>query len=191
MHLIIIRGAVSKNQRPVQIFSTYKITIMDSRRTDHRNDNKHLFRLGALDDYKVASNDPDVRQWDIVDRDGYKFGIVFDLIVDIDEEKVRYLDVLADDKLLDEDNGHILVPIGAARIDDQTSRVVVNALDKEVVRDFPVYKGDVLDRDFETDVVNRFNTDSRIGDSKRDLADFYGDQLFDQDRFYSNRNRGL
>ena len=82
---------------------------------NNRDNNKHLFRLGELDDYKVASGNPDVRGWALVDRDNQKLGTVNELIVDVDRKKVRYLDVKPSADTFRGDSEHrLLIPIGVA-----------------------------------------------------------------------------
>ena len=49
--------------------------------------------LDQLDDFRVASGDPDVRGWEVVGSDGGKIGEVDELLVDTRAMKVRYLDV--------------------------------------------------------------------------------------------------
>ena len=53
----------------------------------------NLRRLGELDNFEVASDDPDVRGWDVKTRDGREVGEVEELIVDPSARKVRYLEV--------------------------------------------------------------------------------------------------
>jgi len=56
--------------------------------------------LKELKDYKVASDDPDVRGWQVVGRDGRAIGEVHDLLVDTAAMRVRYLDVELDHELV-------------------------------------------------------------------------------------------
>jgi hypothetical protein len=56
--------------------------------------------LKELKDYKVAKEDPDVRGWNVIGRDGRMVGEVHDLLVDTGEMRVRYLDVELDPALL-------------------------------------------------------------------------------------------
>src|SRR5947209_11719250 len=49
--------------------------------------------LTHLKDYKVAKEDPDVRGWPLIARDGRTVGKVHDLLVDTAALRVRYLDV--------------------------------------------------------------------------------------------------
>lgn len=50
--------------------------------------------------YKVAEGDPDVRGWDVMDRDGGRIGEVDDLLIDTRAMKVRYLEVRLDQRLV-------------------------------------------------------------------------------------------
>lgn len=56
--------------------------------------------LKELKDYKVAKEDPDVRGWNVIGRDGRMVGKVHDLLVDTSAMRVRYLDVELDHDLL-------------------------------------------------------------------------------------------
>lgn len=55
--------------------------------------------------YKVAEGDPDVRGWDVMDRDGRRIGEVDDLLIDTEGLKVRYLEVRLDRRLVPEEQG--------------------------------------------------------------------------------------
>jgi hypothetical protein len=56
--------------------------------------------LKELKDYKVAKDDPDVRGWQVVGRDGRAVGEVHDLLVDTVAMRARYLDVELDHELV-------------------------------------------------------------------------------------------
>lgn len=102
---------------------------------DHNKDDRRLYYLHELKKYRVAKGDPDVRGWEVVDSDQKRIGHIDNLLVDIHNEKVRYLDVDLDDKFQSDhppvgtkhDKGvhdtikkdgshHLMIPIGAARI---------------------------------------------------------------------------
>ena len=171
----------------------------DRRRDDVRDtrtttNDRHLFRLGELDDWKVADEDPDVRGWNVVDRNGLKIGAIDELIVDRDREKVRYLDIAPGRDRVN-DNDHVLIPIGLARVDENDDKVVINEIDSEAITTFPAYKGEVITRDYEHGVLDRLNT---IGSGetveRRDTTtndEFYNNRFYDEDRFYTGRNRNL
>ena len=90
--------------------------------------NEDLRRLSELDDFEVADGYPDIRGWEVKTPDGRTLGKVDDLIVSISEMRVRYLDVDVDRSLASAvsdaarpkgaEEGHALVPIGTATLDD-------------------------------------------------------------------------
>lgn len=84
-------------------------------------DTSNLRPLSAMDDYKVSSNDPDVRGWDVMASDGKKIGEVDDLLVDASARRVAYLSVNVDRRLLSGGghSGHVMIPVEDVRLDRQ------------------------------------------------------------------------
>ena len=162
---------------------------------DIQNDNRHLYRLNELKDYKVASDDPDVRGWEILDRDNQKFGTIKELIVDPEKKKARYLDVEpSGDFSSRKGDERLLIPIGVARLDKDHNNAIVNVIDKDALTSYPLYSGDAVTRDYEVEVVERFNTPpAGTTTTTRDTGDFYNTPMYDEERFYANRrgNRNL
>lgn len=156
---------------------------------DRNVNDQHLYRLGELDDYKVASDDPDVRGWTIVDRDNREFGKINELIVDPEQEKVRYLDVTQKGYRGTAGEEHLLIPIGVARIDETDDRVIVRDIDTDLLNSYPSHKGDVITRDYEYEVIERFNRPETTTRDRREGADFYNNEFYDETRFYTNRDR--
>lgn len=152
---------------------------------------RHLFKLTELDDYKVSGDDPDVRGWPILDRDRNEFGRVEELIVDPEKEKVRYLDVVPHtQQSVDEGDLHMLIPVGAARIIDDENKVIVDAVDQDRLRSYPMFRGDYISRDTELRVVESFPTPGGGSlNSTETGGDFYEHYLFDVDLFYTGRKR--
>jgi sporulation protein YlmC with PRC-barrel domain len=151
-----------------------------------QNDNRHLYSLKELKGYKVADENPDVRGWEIIDRDKEKFGVINELVVDPEKKKVRYLDVKPTGELSNAER--LLIPIGAAKLNKDDKNVVVDDIDKEKLSSYPLYDGEVINRDYEIDVVERFN---RYGGdlSAPGTEGFYSTPLYDEERFYTNRER--
>ncbi|HEX6898362.1 MAG TPA: PRC-barrel domain-containing protein [Thermoanaerobaculia bacterium] len=161
--------------------------------------------LKELKDYKVASDDPDVRGWDIVARDGRKIGDVHDLLVDTVAMRVRYLDVEIDRDLLANapavpgmahtgmtgEHRHVLVPIGTARLDEDHDRIYVDSLDSDDVGVLLPYDHTAFSREYESGVRQRW--DRNYAPSPDRDRDFYAGDLYDQERFYGPRRkkRGL
>lgn len=115
--------------------------------------NSFLQRLNDLDDYKVASDDPDVRGWSVISGDNEKIGTVDELIVDTQRMKVRYLVVDVKDGLgFEKNENHLLVPIGAARLHDKNNDVIVSGLTSTNLKGYPAFRGSAITRDYENSV---------------------------------------
>ena len=172
--------------------------------------------LKELKDYKVAKEDPDVRGWNVIGRDGRMVGEVHDLLVDTGEMRVRYLDVELDHSLLasaptvpgaagvlgaqaapgTSGRHHVLVPIGSARLDEDHDRVYLEGLDSHDAALLPAYDHQAFSRDYETGVRRRFDRDYSPSSSPAapiSDRDFYAGDLYNDERFYGPRRkkRGL
>ena len=121
------------------------------------NETGRVVPLNELDGYKVASDDPDVRGWEVISSDGRRIGKVEQLLVDTAAMKVRYLDVDVDDDLVAGDR-HVLVPIGYARLDEDRSSVFVDNLASTQVADLPVYARGAVAGDLDADFTRRVGT---------------------------------
>jgi hypothetical protein len=90
--------------------------------------------LGELDDYKVADDEPDPRGWHVLTRESTRAGEVADLIVDLAALKVCYLEVELDkDALRLRANRHVLVPVGAAWLNEDEQIVRVGLTTTELI----------------------------------------------------------
>lgn len=166
--------------------------------------------LKELKDYKVASDDPDVRGWKVLGRDGRKIGDVHDLLVDTAAMRVRYLDVELDRDLLGNlppvpgvahtgalmEHRHVLVPIGTARLDDH-DEVFIESLDANDVAVLPPYDHQAFSRDYENGVRQRWDRNDAPPAPAPGAAypdqNYYNGDLYDDERFYGPRRkkRGL
>lgn len=173
---------------------------------------KRLHYLHDLDDYKVASGQPDVRGWDLVDVHNERIGTVDNLLVDVKAEKVRYLDVDLDDRIIGENydpqdnpnvegvhgftnregDKHLIVPIGLARLDENNNCVVVDEVDKEIFGKAPRYKkGTPISADYEYAVSEALvSPREATGENDRPIGtavpgEFYERDAYDEKRFYS------
>lgn len=129
--------------------------------------------LEDLGDYKVASEDPDVRGWELVDRDNHVLGKVDHLLADVEKKRVRYLDVEPDSKMIEKDHEayrasaqdgaheyrdrtgdvHMIVPIGMARLDTDNHRVIADKVDKSTFLGGPRFsKGEPITHEQEHEV---------------------------------------
>jgi sporulation protein YlmC with PRC-barrel domain len=145
-------------------------TVTDSR----------LIRLEELKGFKVAEGDQDIRGWAVKTPDGKKIGKVEELIVDPAERRVRYMEIKADGKTLGFDHDqHILVPIGAARLQDKGDDVLLERLPAQGLAGVPPYqRGSPITRDYETSLRNYYG--AAAVDSS---SDYYRDDLYSESGF--------
>ena len=170
-----------------------------------------LVHLDDLDDVKVSDGAPDVRGWEVKGSDGEKIGKVSDLLVDTGAMKVRYLEVRLDKDVAkeaarteaphaegvrgreDDDMEpyrHVLVPIGAAHLDDDADEVHLGAQAQALVG-IPSYRRGSLTRDYERGLVGSFTSapaDRAGTTSREESGDFYAGAHFD-DRGFLGRRR--
>lgn len=126
------------------------------------NDNieRDLYYLENLDDFKVHEDDPDVRGWNVYDSTGNEIGEVENLIVDRTARKVRYLVIEIEDDLNrhrnlnffesvgedvkdffgDDNDRHIIVPIGTVTLDEDNKRVISGSLTARHFANSPRYR---------------------------------------------------
>lgn len=167
--------------------------------------NDRIVPLDELSDFEVAEGNPDVRGWEVYASDGQKIGAVDQLLVDTDALKVRYLDVDLDDSLVAQGENeqtsnqerHILIPIGYARLDESDDQIFVDELSSAQIRTLPAYGHEPLTRDYEVDLRQRFDRDypaagaAQAGTTAAATAaaagDFYAHDLYDEERFYNAR----
>jgi sporulation protein YlmC with PRC-barrel domain len=166
--------------------------------------NKKLFRLNELSDYKVASDDPDVKGWDVKDTDGKTIGKVDNLLVNKEIQKVVYLEVEADSSIIDarhdtldkssgegihrfenkEGENHLIIPIGMARINEDENYVFTNELDhKTFAKTNRFKKGSTIDADYEHYILGHYTGD-------KTKAPVKGDKFYDRDEFNHTKFRG-
>jgi sporulation protein YlmC with PRC-barrel domain len=90
------------------------------------DDARDLHRFSEMDDVEVAEDDPDVRGWDVVTRDGQDIGEVKDLLVDTRSMKVRSLEVeLEGSHFKWNDNRRVAIPVDWVRLDEEHDDVVI------------------------------------------------------------------
>jgi uncharacterized protein (TIGR02271 family) len=142
--------------------------------------------LDEMDDFKVADGEPDVRGWDVVGSDGRKIGEVDQLLIDRTAMKVRYLDVDMDDDLIDVDEDrHVLIPIGYARLDRNDDNVLIDSMASKQLIALPAYRRNTFNREYETDLRSRFDSDyDKAAVVDDDDDEYYEHEHYDEDRFY-------
>lgn len=159
--------------------------------------NKNLFNLDELSGYKVADDYSDVRGWAVKDANDRAIGKVDHLLVNKIAERVVYLDVEVDEALIEnghdtyetrvsdgvhqflnkDGENHLIIPIGMADIDDENKEVITKQIDSLTFAKAKRFrKGDVLDFDYELNLVRHYRGDDTIQSSDSD--EFYNREEF-------------
>lgn len=174
---------------------------------------KHLYYLNELSDYKVDSDDPDVRGWKVKDVDNRTIGHVDNLLVSPERKRVVYLDVEVEKSIIDanhdpygkpasgdihefinkEGENHLIIPIGLARLNLDDKYVYTDRINHQTFAETKrMEKGYNIDRDYEVVVLESYNRDideDRTRDrGTRELEDVDNPKrMIDEDE----RRRGL
>ena len=137
-----------------------------------------LRRLHDLPDFEMADDSPDVRGWTVRGSEGHSLGTVYELIVDPEALKVRYLDIELDARFgRPEAERHILLPIGVAALDDDDDNVFVTALNSESILRYPPYVELQVTREYEEAMLRALGKLPASGD-------FYDRGSYDAGAFY-------
>ncbi len=119
---------------------------------DIPNTYRQLYRLENLDDWKVHHDDVDIREYNVKTADGKTIGEVENLLVDMKDKKVRYVEIELNDDIpqvnskavgtYTERDGDriIIVPVGLVEIDRDNDTVNVAGLSHTDFRTYPRYK---------------------------------------------------
>lgn len=169
---------------------------------------KNLYYLDELSDYKVSSEDPDVRGWDVKDKDNRVVGKVDNLLVNKDREQVVYLDVEVDETIIEANHDpysrssndgvhefinkdgeeHIIIPIGLVKVDEDRKFVYTDSIDYQTFSETKRYpKGTPVERDYEVVVLDSYD---RFGDPEQTQERYRNDSSTEPDFHNRDTDRG-
>ncbi len=139
---------------------------------------KHLYYLSELSDYKIAGGYSDVRGWEVKDSALRTIGTVKNLLVNPLTERVVYLDVEVDHTIIDakhdpygrpanvevrefinkEGENHIIIPIGLVDIHQDPEYVFTESIDHTTFAETKRKRRDAsIARDYETVIMDSYN----------------------------------
>ncbi len=162
--------------------------------------NAHLQYLDDLSDYKVASEDPDVRGWKVKDAEDRTIGKVESFLVNKEAKRVRYLDVEVDDSIIEaghkatnkvsnqnvheyineDGENHLIVPIGLAVLDKDNKYVKVNDVDYNTfAKTKRIGKRKPIQQDYELLVMRTYRGEDQFPEGTKVDDKFYDRKEFD------------
>lgn len=159
--------------------------------TENNND-RNLYYLHELSDYKVSDSDKDVRGWPLKDNAGENIGTVDNLLISKSDERVVYLDVEVDEDIIKANHqpysrsaeegthgflnkdgeNHVIVPVGMVELDLEEEIVntpnIGHQLFSETKR---IERGSLIDRQYETNVLESYNRDTDVDFTPKERKD--------------------
>ena len=168
------------------------------------NKNKNLVYLDELSGYKVASDYPDIKGWDVWDADNRVIGKVDRLLVNKVAERVVYIDVEVDHTIIEEGHdpyagdgsgvreflnkdgdNHLIIPIGLIIIDEENKIVHSAQINHKSFSKVPRFRsGSEINPDYEASVYRNYSGDADFDEAiLLDEENFYGRKEFDGTNF--------
>jgi competence ComEA-like helix-hairpin-helix protein len=112
--------------------------------TEHETEYGHKCEpMSKLDNWQIRDEDLDSRGWGVFDKSDNKIGKVSDLIVDVDDRRVRYI-VVAYEQTLGIGGSKKLIPANMVTLYPDKDRAVFDG-DPEDLKNSPDYETDVTD----------------------------------------------
>lgn len=160
---------------------------------------KNLYYLDELSDYKVASEDHDVRGWKVQDFDLRIIGKVDRLLVNPNTERVVYLDIEVDKSLIEEGHevyntsasegaheflnkegeNHLIIPIGLVRLDEENKKVISDEITHSTfAKTKRRSKGTDVDRNYEVSILQMYFPEKRFDENDLSDENFYNRNEF-------------
>lgn len=153
-----------------------------------KTDKKNLYHLSELSDYKIASGYPDIRGWDVKDRDNRVIGKVDNLLVNKNMDRVLYIDVEVDSTIIEanhdpyksnanpevrefinkDGDNHIIVPIGLVDINEENNYVYTESVDYNTFAETKRYNQKAsIDRDYEIIILDSYLRKNEVDEDRR------------------------
>jgi hypothetical protein len=164
-----------------------------------KDKNKNLYYLHELSDYKVADDDADVRDWEVIDANKRTIGKVDGLLVNKAAERVVYLDVEVDTSLIEaghetyatpankgvheflnaEGENHLIIPIGMVTLDEDNKKVHSNQIDYTTFAKTKRFKKGVdLERSYELTILPHYSPGNKFDEESGSDNQFYNRKEF-------------
>ena len=142
--------------------------------------------------YEIVPDEPDIRNWRVTNRDGKLLGVIDELLVDRQLNKVRYIVLNLQGKPLNLLSRKVLIPIGIAQLDRIDDIVILPSITLEHLARLPTYKKGKLSFETERKIRNIFAPSNAVeyDDTVTDDA-FYDDDYFNDRNFYDSRKKKL
>ncbi|MGK2863090.1 MAG: PRC-barrel domain-containing protein [Chitinophagaceae bacterium] len=161
---------------------------------------KNLYYLDELSDYKVAEDYCDVRGWEVKDADNRTIGKVDNLMVNKKAERVVYLDVEVDEGIIEaghetysspasegvheflnkDGDNHIIIPVGMISLDEKNEIVLTNEINHSTFAKTNRFsKGAVINREYEIILLRNYVPSTIVDKPSSVSGNFYDGKEFE------------
>lgn len=149
-----------------------------------------LVELGSSG-YEIVSDEPDIRNWKVVNGNGKLLGIVNELLVDRQLNKIRYIVLGLNGKPLNLVSRKILIPIGMADLDEMDDLVILPNISIEHLATLPDYRKGKLTLDTERKIRNIFSSANTSADYNDNIEDntFYEHEHFNDSNLIKRKKK--
>ncbi|MDQ3997621.1 MAG: PRC and DUF2382 domain-containing protein [Gemmatimonadota bacterium] len=144
--------------------------------------------LSALDDYEIADGYPEIRGWDVRDSAGRSIGYVYDVLVDLEAMRVRYLDVELESQFAGSDaDPRVLIPLENVGLDGRSDEVLLRGVDVADLHALVPYARRGVPRDREVELPRPSAAADTVTQSPAAFADTELDRErhFDDERLFA------
>ena len=136
--------------------------------------------------YEIVADEPDIRKWKVRNATGKYLGVVDELLVDRQVNKIRYIVLNLEGKPLNLLSRKLLIPIGIAEFDEMDDVVILPNITIEHLATLPTYKKGKLSIETERKIGTIFNRSNVSEDC--DENDNITDDVFYEHEHFNERN---
>lgn len=147
-------------------------------------ENKGLFKLKDLKNYKIAKPDFDVRGWNVFSSDKKSIGRIDDILVNPELKKICYLDIyLHNDIKIKNGSRHLFVPFNMIKLDLKNEWV--NLLNIKTITSLRKIEDGEKEEINQPEMINQHDFPQFIDDN------IYNNNLFDESNFHKSKEKKL
>ena len=136
--------------------------------------------------YEIVADEPDIRKWKVRTATGKYLGVVDELLVDRQLNKIRYIVLNLEGKPLNLLSRKLLIPIGIAELDEMDDVVILPNITIEHLATLPTYIKGKLSIETERKIGTIFSRSnvSEGGDENDNITD----DVFYEHEHFNDRN---
>lgn len=136
--------------------------------------------------YEIVADEPDIRKWKVRSAAGKYLGVVDELLVDHELNKIRYIVLNIEGRPLNLLSRKVLIPIGIANLDQMDDVVILPTITIEHLATLPTYQRGKLSIETERKIRTIF-TRSNMPEECDENGNIKDDAFYEHEHF-NDRN---